>query len=116
MTRFDVRASGPEARAGTLSGGNQQRLVLARELDGDPLLVVADQPTRGLDLRATADVHERLHSAREAGTAVVLHSADLDEILGLADRVIVVSKGVVTEVSGGRDAIGRAMLGVAAGA
>ena len=116
MIRFDVRASGPDARAGTLSGGNQQRLVLARELDGDPSLVVADQPTRGLDIRATAYVHERLRGARESGAAVVLHSADLDEILGIADRVIVVSRGVVTEVHGGRDAIGRAMLGVASGA
>lgn len=115
MARFDVRASGAGAPAATLSGGNQQRLVLARELDGDPELVVADQPTRGLDLRATAEVLERLRRARVAGAAVVVYSADLDEIVELADRVVVVVGGTVREVSGGRDAIGRAMLGLGTG-
>ncbi|HET9002402.1 MAG TPA: ATP-binding cassette domain-containing protein [Gemmatimonadaceae bacterium] len=114
MTRFDVRASSASAPARTLSGGNQQRLVLARELDGEPQLVVADQPTRGLDLRATADVHERLRQARAAGAAVVLHSADLDEILALADRVVVVAQGTLRDVGMNRDAVGRAMLGVGA--
>ena len=112
MVRFDVRASGPSGRARTLSGGNQQRLVLARELDGDPPLVVADQPTRGLDLRATAEVHERLRLARTAGTTIILRSAGLDELLALSDRVIVVVDGSVAEVNGDRDVIGRAMLGV----
>ena len=114
MTRFDVRASSAVATARTLSGGNQQRLVLARELDGDPVLVVADQPTRGLDLRASAEVHERLRQARAAGAAVVLHSADLDEILALCDRVIVVAGGKLFDVGTNRDAVGRAMLGVGA--
>ncbi|HWE42813.1 MAG TPA: ATP-binding cassette domain-containing protein [Gemmatimonadaceae bacterium] len=114
MTRFDVRASGVSAPARTLSGGNQQRLVLARELDGEPSLVVADQPTRGLDLRATADVHERLRQARAAGAAVVLHSADLDEVLALADRVVVVAQGRVEDVGTDREAVGRAMLGAGA--
>jgi simple sugar transport system ATP-binding protein len=112
MARFDVRADRAAAPARTLSGGNQQRLVLARELAGDPMLVVADQPTRGLDLRATAAVHDRLRQARLRGAAVVLHSTDLDEILALADRVVVVAGGRLREVSGGREAIGRAMLGV----
>jgi len=112
MERFDVRAAGPASAAATLSGGNQQRLVLARELDAEPELVVADQPTRGLDLRATTDVHRRLRAARESGAAVVLHSTDLDEILALADRVVVVVHGTVRAVAGDRDAIGRAMLGV----
>jgi len=114
MARFDVRASSASAPARTLSGGNQQRLVLARELDGDPRLVVADQPTRGLDLRATAEVHERLRQARAGGAAVVLYSADLDEIVGLADRVVVVVGGSVREAPMNREVIGRAMLGVGA--
>jgi len=112
LTRFDVRASSTSAPARTLSGGNQQRLVLARELDGEPALVVADQPTRGLDLRATADVHARLSQARAAGAAVVLHSADLDEILALADRIVVVAQGKLRDVGTNREAVGRAMLGV----
>ena len=109
--RYDVRAEGPGASAASLSGGNQQRLVLGRELDDRPRLVVADQPTRGLDLRATAEVHARLRAARAAGSGVVVHSADLDEVVALADRVIVVAGGRVKEVRGDRDAIGRAMLG-----
>jgi len=88
--------------------------VLARELDANPALVVADQPTRGLDIHATVDVDERLRQARAAGAAVVLHSADLDEILALADRVVVVVGGRVRDASGSREEIGRAMLGVGA--
>jgi simple sugar transport system ATP-binding protein len=112
MIRFDVRTSSMSAAARTLSGGNQQRLVLARELGGDPVLVVADQPTRGLDLRATAEVHARLRQARAGGAAVVLHSADLDEILALADRIVVVAGGKLVDAGMTRDAVGRAMLGV----
>jgi ABC-type uncharacterized transport system ATPase subunit len=113
LERYQVNAAGPDTAISTLSGGNQQRLVLARELSSDPQLLVADQPTRGLDVRATADVHERLRAARDGGSAIVLHSSDLDEVLALADRVIVVVGGSVHEVSGDRDRIGRAMLGVA---
>ncbi|NUO64617.1 MAG: ATP-binding cassette domain-containing protein [Gemmatimonadaceae bacterium] len=111
MARYDVRGDGPSAKASSLSGGNQQRLVLARELDDAPELVVADQPTRGLDLRATAEVHARLRAARAAGSAVVVHSTDLDEVVALADRVVVVASGALREVRRDPDAIGRAMLG-----
>ena len=112
MRRFDVRAPGPDTPASALSGGNQQRLILARELAAEPALVVADQPTRGLDIRATSEVHARLRAARAAGRAVVLYSTDLDEVLSLADRVVVVNGGRVREVAMDRDAVGRAMLGV----
>ncbi|HEX8849179.1 MAG TPA: ABC transporter ATP-binding protein [Gemmatimonadaceae bacterium] len=111
ISRYDVRADGPEAKAASLSGGNQQRLVLARELEGDPALLVADQPTRGLDLRATAEVHDRLRAARAKGSAVVVHSADLDEVVALADRVVVVAGGRVREVPKDPSSIGREMLG-----
>jgi len=115
IAAFDVRAAGgprPEtALARTLSGGNQQKLVLGRELAGNPALLVAENPTRGLDIRATAAVHESLRAARAAGAAVVVYSSDLDEVLALSDRVLVVSAGSVSEVGGDREAVGRAMLG-----
>ena len=115
---FDVRA--PDARASmrTLSGGNQQKLVLARELVEDgrtsdgPLAIVAENPTRGLDVRAAADVHARLHAARDRGAAVVVYSSDLDEVLALASRVLVAYAGTVREVPPERDTVGRAMLGL----
>lgn len=109
---FDVRGGTPESRAGELSGGNQQKLVLARELDGSPALVVAENPTRGLDIRATAAVHDRLRAACAAGAAVVVYSSDLDEVLSLATRVLVVHAGAVRECPVDRDSVGRAMLGV----
>jgi general nucleoside transport system ATP-binding protein len=113
IDRFDVRASGPTATMRTLSGGNQQKFVLARELAGDPQLIVAENPTRGLDIRASAFVREQLRAARDTGVAVVLYSSDLDEIIELCDRVIVVHGGRVTEVAMDRMQIGAAMLGAA---
>jgi simple sugar transport system ATP-binding protein len=112
MNEWDVRAPGPAMSARLLSGGNQQRLVLARELAAEPTLVVAENPTRGLDVRATADVHQRLRVARDSGTAVVLYSSDLDEVLALATRVIAVHAGSAREVAAEKDAIGRAILGL----
>jgi general nucleoside transport system ATP-binding protein len=109
---YDVRVSGVTVRARTLSGGNQQRLVLARELDGEPALIVAENPTRGLDVRATADVHDRLRAAGDAGAAVVLYSSDLDEVLTLATRVLAVHAGSVREVAPEKDLVGRAILGL----
>ncbi|HYW51090.1 MAG TPA: ATP-binding cassette domain-containing protein [Gemmatimonadaceae bacterium] len=106
----DVRADDADATMRTLSGGNQQKLVLGRELAGTPAALVVENPTRGLDIRATADVHDALRAARDAGTAVVMYSSDLDEVLLLADRVLVVTGGRVREVTGDRETIGRAML------
>ena len=113
-----LRANGlgvadPAAPARTLSGGNQQKLVLSRELDGAPSLVVAENVTRGLDLQSTEDVVARLRDARAAGAALVVYSSDLDEVLSLADRVLVVYGGTVREVPRDRDVVGRAMLGAA---
>lgn len=113
LREFDVRARGPSEKARVLSGGNQQKLVLARELGDAPDLVVAENPTRGLDIRATRDVHMRLRRAADRGAAVVLHSSDLDEVLVLADRVVVMHAGALREVAGDRESVGRAMLGVA---
>jgi len=112
---FDVRGGDGAQTARALSGGNQQKLVLARELDGGPRLLVVENPTRGLDIRAAAQVRAQLRAARDRGTAVVIYSSDLDEVIALADRVLVVARGAVqaVPVAGGRDAIGRAMLGLA---
>jgi ABC-type uncharacterized transport system ATPase subunit len=107
----DVRLSDVRAPVATLSGGNQQRLVLARELDGDPPLIVAMNPTRGLDLNASAHVQQRLRMAVERGAGILYSSSDLDELLEVADRVLVVFDGQVREVASDRDAIGRAMVG-----
>ncbi len=112
VREFGVRAASVTTPARTLSGGNQQRLVLARELDGQPPLVVAENPTRGLDVRATADVQDRLRAARDAGAAVVLYSSDLDEVLALATRILALHAGTVREVPAERDSVGRAILGL----
>jgi simple sugar transport system ATP-binding protein len=109
---FDVRTGSVDAPASSLSGGNQQKLVLARELRDQPAVIVAENPTRGLDIRATAAVHERLRRAAREGAAVILYSSDLDEVLSLATRVIAVHAGGVTEVPNDRDAAGRAMIGL----
>ncbi len=113
IREFDVRGGTHRSRASELSGGNQQKLVLARELDGSPPLVVAENPTRGLDIRATDAVHGRLRAASVSGAAVVVYSSDLDEVLSLATRVLVVHAGVVRECPLDREVVGRAMLGVA---
>ncbi|HEY4217770.1 MAG TPA: ATP-binding cassette domain-containing protein [Gemmatimonadaceae bacterium] len=112
INEFDVRGGGARSAVRALSGGNQQKLVLARELDGDPSLLVVENPTRGLDIRATHDIHERLRAAAARGMAVVMYSSDLDEVLSVADRILVVHAGMVVETERDRDIVGRSMLGV----
>ena len=106
-----IRADSVATLVRTLSGGNQQKLVLARELAGSPPLVVAENPTQGLDVRAAMAIRTRLREACAAGAAVVVYASDLDELLALADRVIVTFGGSVHAVRSDADAIGRAMLG-----
>ena len=110
MAARDVRATAATVPMRALSGGNQQKFVLGRELAGSPVALVVENPTRGLDIRATADVLTALRDARDAGVAVVIHSSDLDEVLAVADRIVVCAAGVVREVAHDRDAVGRAML------
>jgi general nucleoside transport system ATP-binding protein len=101
-------------KAALLSGGNAQKLVIAREFSRRPSVIVAQSPSRGLDARACAAVHERLLAARDRGAAVVLISEDLDEILALADRIGVMTRGRIAaefERPADRQAIGRAMVG-----
>src|SRR5690606_11230366 len=78
------------------SGGNMQKLILGRALDGDPGIILASQPTRGLDVGAVAYVHRQLIAARARGAAVLLISEDLDEVLALADRIHVISRGLLS--------------------
>jgi simple sugar transport system ATP-binding protein len=110
---FDVRGGSASGPVRDLSGGNQQKLVFGRELEGNPSLVVAENPTRGLDIRATRDVHVRLREAAAGGAGVVVYSSDLDEVLSIATRVVVMHAGRLRDVGMDREAVGRAMLGVA---
>ncbi len=95
VPRYDIRPPRTDIPAGNLSGGNQQKVVLAREFSEDPLLLIAAQPTRGLDIGAAQFVHERLVEKRDSGTAVLLVSAELDEILALSDRIAVIYEGEI---------------------
>jgi general nucleoside transport system ATP-binding protein len=114
IREFDVRGGGPFTRAGGLSGGNQQKLVAAREIDRDPSVLIAAQPTRGLDVGAIEYLHRRLVSERDEGRAILLVSLELEEILSLSDRVLVIYEGqFVGEHTGDvtEEQIGLEMLG-----
>lgn len=112
IAAFGVRAPGAGATAGSLSGGNQQRMLIAGALERRPRVLLAENPTRGLDLKAAAEVMRRLSDAARDGVGVLVHLPDLDELLGLVDRVIVLYGGRVLEVAPGtgREEIGRLML------
>lgn len=117
MQAHDVRPAQPRIRTGLLSGGNQQKLVLARELDRAPAILLVGQPTRGVDLGGIDAIHRRLRAARDAGAAILLVSVELDEIRALADRILVMSAGRITgQAAPGTDerALGLLMAGVAA--
>jgi general nucleoside transport system ATP-binding protein len=111
VSTHGIRAPSVNTPVRALSGGNQQKLVLARELDASPSLVVAENPTQGLDVSAAAAIRARIRATCDAGAGVVMYSSDLDELLALADRVLVAYGGSVHEVASDADAIGRAMLG-----
>jgi simple sugar transport system ATP-binding protein len=93
LQEFDVRGGGPQTRASALSGGNQQKVVIAREVARNPRVLIAAQPTRGLDVGAIEFVHRRLVEQRDSGKAVLLVSLELDEILSLSDRILVIYEG-----------------------
>ena len=93
LKEFDVRGGTPATPAAALSGGNQQKVVLAREIDRDPKVLIAAQPTRGLDVGAIEFVHRRLIEQRDAGRAILLVSLELEEILSLSDRILVIYEG-----------------------
>ena len=113
---YDVRPREPLLQAISFSGGNQQKLVLAREMEHGPDLLLVGQPTRGVDIGAIEFIHRRLIAMRDAGKAVLLVSVELDEILSLADRILVMFDGRITGEVAGAEAderqIGLLMAGV----
>jgi simple sugar transport system ATP-binding protein len=114
---FGIRAPGPDTPAGVLSGGNQQKVMIARALELLPRVIVAENPTRGLDVLAAAEVWDRLAAAAAAGAAVLVHATDLDELLDRVDRTLVLAQGVVAPAPGGagKAEIGAMMLGARGG-
>jgi simple sugar transport system ATP-binding protein len=114
LSAYDVRGGGPQTRAGALSGGNQQKVVIAREVERDPKVLVAAQPTRGLDVGAIEFVHRRLVEERDQGRAILLVSFELEEVLSLSDRILVVYEGeIVGEYppTATQEELGLAMIG-----
>jgi simple sugar transport system ATP-binding protein len=114
IKEFDIRGGGPLTRALALSGGNQQKVVVAREVARNPVVLIAAQPTRGLDVGAIEYVHRRLVAERDAGHAILLVSLELDEVLSLADRILVMYEGRIVGEHGagaGEEEIGLEMLG-----
>jgi simple sugar transport system ATP-binding protein len=112
IKEFDIRTPSWEAPAGTLSGGNQQKLIVAREFSRDLQLLVLDQPTRGLDVGSIEFIHKQAIRKRDAGTAILLVSAELDEILELADRIAVMYRGEIVALVDGRPAANKEEIGL----
>jgi simple sugar transport system ATP-binding protein len=112
---YDVRTPSIQTSAQSLSGGNKQKVVIARELAADPRLLIASQPTRGVDVGSIEFIHSQIVKARDGGAGVLLISAELDEVMGLSDRILVMYDGrVVAELDGegaDRNRIGRLMAG-----
>jgi general nucleoside transport system ATP-binding protein len=104
IEKYDVRTPSASVAAGTLSGGNQQKVVVAREFEGELKLLVLDQPTRGLDVGSIEFIHRQAIARRDSGVAILLVSAELDEVLELSDRIGVMFRGQMVSVLDGRSA------------
>jgi simple sugar transport system ATP-binding protein len=113
IPQYDIRTSSAAAHAGTLSGGNQQKVIIAREFDGETTLLIADQPTRGLDVGSIEFIDRQIVKKRDGGCAVLLVSAELDEVMELSDRIAVMYRGrfvaIVEAATANRDEIGLLM-------
>jgi simple sugar transport system ATP-binding protein len=115
IEQFDVRTSSADAAVGTLSGGNQQKVIVARELSRPLKLFIAAQPTRGVDVGSIEFIHSRVIRERDIGTAVMVVSSELDEVIGLADRIAVMYRGRIIGIVGPdtpREEIGLLMAGI----
>jgi len=119
VSTFDIRTPGVDTPTRNLSGGNIQKLILARELSGDPKVLLVAQPTRGIDVAAARYIHDRLREQSRGGIAVLIISEDLDEIIAISDRILVMYEGAIIGEAGPetttREAIGLMMAGVRAG-
>jgi len=98
IKEYDVRTSGPDALAKNLSGGNQQKVVIAREFNRDPEFLIASQPTRGVDVGSIEFIHNQIIERRDNGAGVLLVSAELSEVLSLSDRIAVIYEGEIMDV------------------
>jgi simple sugar transport system ATP-binding protein len=120
IEHFEIKVSSPSVAAGTLSGGNLQKLVVGREMAHDAPVLLVDQPTRGVDIGAIENIHARLRAYRDAGHAVLLASAELSELMALSDRLLVMFGGrVVAELpraEATEENVGLAMAGLATAA
>ena len=117
VEQFDIRTSSPEAAVSTLSGGNQQKVVVARELSRPLRLFIASQPTRGVDVGSIEFIHSRVVRERDVGTAVLVVSSELDEVVGLADRIAVMYRGKILAIVSPetpREELGLLMAGITA--
>lgn len=117
IAAFGIKAPGPDVSASSLSGGNQQKVVVARAMEGRPELIVAENPARGLDVGAAREVFQRLRAAAATGSAVIFHSTDLDEVTTWADRIVVMTGGrlIFPPEGADRNAIGALMVSREAG-
>ena len=115
IEEYDIRTPSELTTANALSGGNQQKVIIAREMSFEPKLLLAAQPTRGVDVGATEFIYRQLIRARDAGKAVLLVSADLDEVLSLSDRIGVMYKGKIirefTQEEATKETVGLYMMG-----
>ena len=111
IDKYDIRTPGPSTDGGNLSGGNQQKMIVAREFSRKPRLLIAAQPTRGIDVGSIEFIHSQIIEQRDAGAAVLLVSAELDEIMALSDRIAVLYKGEVIDTLPAQDA-SREQLGL----
>ena len=96
MEQYDVRPPAPRLKTSKFSGGNQQKIVLAREIEREPKVLLVGQPTRGVDIGAIEFIHRRLVALRDAGVGILLVSVELDEIMNLSDRILVMCGGHIT--------------------
>ena len=104
MEAFDVRPSNPNLLSSNFSGGNQQKLILAREFERNPEVLIIGQPTRGVDIGAIEFIRKRIIAMRDAGKAIILISVELEEIMSLSDRIIVMCDGEITGMVDTKDA------------